>query len=295
MPVLCVGLLLVLIIPLFSGIIGWTSDVSNANSFNSMITVANGSLFSSPIPDDKVRLVTEEYATYVAGQHLSPFGSNVVVASAHITTRLGRLVWVCTIVSSNVIAANFLKGFIVVDANDPQTVSPILINQTSIPVGEGLFWDRNIQFGNYLNDMSSSYEYAYPTWDPLGHMVYVQTRTPLGFDFVERAIGPIVYCENGTVVSYPSIAETPKWITQAYSEEWLERQVTRWGSYRRGSGFDLFAGGFLWFIAPSNDRLEMSEDTRYILNPENTDRRGIHMCSSNNKFKCAGRCLQGNP
>jgi hypothetical protein len=30
----------------------------------------------------------------------------------------------------------------------------------------------------------------------------------------------------------------------------------------------LFAGGFLWFVAPSNDRLEISEDTRYILNPE---------------------------
>jgi len=277
MPIMCVGFLLILVIPSFSGIIGWTSDVSNASSFNSMITAGEGPLFSSPIPDEKVRLVTQEYATYVANQHLSPFGSNVLVASAHITTRLGRLVWVCTIVSSNVLAENFLKGFIIVDANDPQTVSPVLINQTSIPVGEGLFWDRNIQFGNYLNDMSASYEYAYPTWDPVGNMVYVQTRTPLSFDFVERAIGPVVYCENGTIVSYPSIADTPKWITQAYAEEWLERQVTRWGSYRRGTGFDLFAGGFLWFIAPSNERLEISEDTRYILNPE-TDTVEAFIC-----------------
>lgn len=268
LPLMCVGFLIVLIVPAFSGIISWTSDVSNANSFNSMIAVTSEPLFSSPIPDSQVRLVTQEYATYVANQHLSPFGSNVAIASAHITTRLGRLVWVCTIVSSNVLAENFLKGFIIVDANDPQTVSPILINKTSIPIGEGLFWDRNIQFGNYLNDMSANYQYAYPTWDPVGNMVYVQTRTPLGFDFVERAIGPIVYCENGSIVSYSTIAETPHWITQAYAEEWLERQVTRWGAFRRGTGFDLFAGGFLWFIAPSNERLAMSEDTRYILNPE---------------------------
>ncbi|RDE12905.1 MAG: hypothetical protein C4K49_09335 [Candidatus Thorarchaeota archaeon] len=268
LPVVCLGMIIVLVVPLFSGLVSWTSDVSNATFFNSMIQEKHDALFSAPIPDERVRLVTEDYATYVAKQHLSPFGSNVVIASAHITTRLGKLVWVCTIVSSNVLAENYVKGFIVVDANNPQTISPVLINQTTIPVGEGLFWDRNINFGNYLNDMSATYQYAYPTWDPTGNMVYVQTRTPLGFDFVERAIGPIVYCENGTIVSYDSIQDTPYWITQAYAEEWLERQVSRWGGYRRGSGFDLFAGGFLWFVPPSSDRLQMSEDTRYILNPD---------------------------
>jgi len=268
LPVICVGMIIVLVVPLFSGLISWTSDVSNATFFDSMIQEKDDALFSAPIPDDRVRLVTEDYATYVAKQHLSPFGSNAVVASAHITTRLGRLVWVCTIVSSNVLAQNYIKGFFIVDANNPQTVSPILINQTTIPVGEGLFWDRNIQFANYLNDMSATYQYAYPTWDPIGNMVYVQTRTPLGFDFVERAIGPIVYCENGSIVSYDSMQDTPYWITQAYAEEWLERQVSRWGGYRRGTGFDLFAGGLLWFVPPSSDRLEISEDTRYILNPD---------------------------
>jgi hypothetical protein len=101
-------------------------------------------------------------------------------------------------------------------------------------------------------------------------LVYVQTRTPLEFDFVEKAIGPIVYSENGSIVAYPTIATTPSWITQAYAEEWLEREVTRWGSYRRGEGFDLFAGGLLWFIPPSGDRLEMTEDTRYIVNPDSS-------------------------
>ena len=267
-PFACLGLIIIITVPVFSGVIGWTSGVSNAEYFNSMITETDDPLFINPIPDHMVRLVTEEYAKYVANQHISPFGSNAVVASAHITTRNGTLVWVCTIISTNVLAQNYVKGFIVVDANDPQSVKPHLINSTTIPVGEGLFWDKNIQFGNYLNDMSQLYEYAYPTWTPSGDLVYVQTRTPIGFDFVERAIGPIVYAENGTVFRYPTIDETPSWITQAYSEEWLERQITRWGGYRRGDKFDLFAGGFLWLVGPSSDRLEIHEDTRYIINPD---------------------------
>jgi hypothetical protein len=267
-PYACLGLIILIVVPTYGGIVSWTSGVANAEYFDGMITETDEPLFMSPIPDRMVRLVTEEYAKYVASQHLSPFGSNNMVAAAHITVRNGTLVWVCTIVSTNVLAENYVKGFVVVDANDPQTVEPHIITSTTIPVGEGLFWDKNIQFGNYLNDIGASYEYAYPTWDPSGNLVYVQTRTPIGFDFVEAAIGPIVYAENGTVFTYDTIGDTPSWITQAYAEEWLERQITRWGSFRRGSGFDLFAGGFLWFIAPSSDRLEITEDTRYILNPD---------------------------
>jgi hypothetical protein len=268
-PLTCIGMIIIIVMPMFSGVISWTADVSNAEYFDAMITETNEPLFSNTIADDKVRLVTEEYAKYVAGQHMSPFGSNVFVAAAHITTDPnGTLVWVCTMVSTNVLAENYVKGFIVIDANDPQTVEPHLILNTTIPVGEGLFWDKNIQFGNYLNDMTATYQYAYPTWDPSGGLVYVQTRTPLGFDFVERASGPIVYAENGTIYRYATIEETPDWVTQAYGEEWLERQISRWGGYRRGDGFDLFAGGLLWFIPPSNDRLEIHEDTRYIINPD---------------------------
>ncbi|MBY8998940.1 MAG: hypothetical protein KGD60_14530 [Candidatus Thorarchaeota archaeon] len=268
-PLTCIGMIIIIVMPMFSGVISWTADVSNAEYFDGMITETNEPPFNNTIADDKVRLVTEEYAKYVAGQHMAPFGSNVFVAAAHITTDPdGTLVWVCTIVSTNVLAENYVKGFIVINANDPQTVEPHLISETAIPVGEGLFWDRNIQFGNYLNDMTATYQYAYPTWDPSGSLVYVQTRTPLGFDFVERASGPIVYAENGTIYRYATIEETPDWVTQAYGEEWLERQISRWGGYRRGDGFDLFAGGLLWFIPPSNDRLEITEDTRYIINPD---------------------------
>ncbi|MDF1537776.1 MAG: hypothetical protein P1Q69_02620 [Candidatus Thorarchaeota archaeon] len=266
MPMMCIGLLVIIIMPVFSGLIGWTSDVANAQYVDDMIIQSNATLFESPIPDTRVRLVTQEYASFVARQQFASIGSNIEIAAAHITTRNDRLVWVCVVVSTNVLSENFIKGLIVVDANDPSMIE--VLTDVQIPVGEGLFWDKNIQFGNYLNDMTNAYEYAYPTWDPIGQLVYVQTRTQLGWDFVERPLGPTLYFQNGTIVSFDTIALTPHWVTQAYSEEWLERDINRWGGYRRGDSFDLFAGGFLWAIPPSNDRLEMTEDTRYILNPD---------------------------
>ena len=267
MPLMCIGLIVLIVMPMFSGLIGWTSDVSNAQYFDTdFITETADPLFNSPIPDNQVRLVTQEYASFVARQQFASIGSNIEISATHITTKNGRLVWVCIIVSTNVLSENFIKGLIVVDANDPSMVE--VITDVQIPVGEGLFWDKNIQFSNYLGDMTNAYEYAYPTWDPSGQLVYIQTRTNLGFDFIERPLGPAMYFHNGTIVYYDTIDETPDWVTQAYSEEWLERQVTRWGGYRRSDGFDLFAGGFLWVIPPSNDRLEMTEDTRYIINPD---------------------------
>lgn len=265
-PMACIGFIILLVLPILSGVITWTSDLSNAQNVDEFIEQTSEPLFNNPIPDEMVRLVTEEYASFVAQQYFASIGSNIEIAAAHITTRNDRLVWVCIVVSTNVLSENFVKALIVVDANDPSLVE--VITDVQIPVGEGLFWDKNIQFGNYLEDMTNAYEYAYPTWDPIGNLIYVQTRTQLGWDFVERPLGPKVYCQNGTIRNYATIDETPTWITQAYSEEWLERQTNRWGDFRREDGFDLFAGGFLWVIPPSNERLEMTEDTRYIINPD---------------------------
>lgn len=272
-PIICLAFIFLMVTPAFAGVISWTSDVSNAESFDGLIVETNEPLFSDPIPDNMVRLVTSQYANFVASQYLATIGSEVEISASHITTKDGRLVWVCVVVPTNVLAENQIKALIVVDANNPSQVE--VITDVSLPVGEGLFWDKAIRFGNYLNDMTQAYEYSYPTWSPNGNLVYIQTRTVLGWDFVERPLGPKLYFENGTVVSYPSVEETPDWITQAYSEEWLERQIGRWGGYRRGEGFDLFAGGFLWTIPPSNDRLEMTEDTRYIVNPSTSRVEGF--------------------
>ncbi|MGB9683458.1 MAG: hypothetical protein ACPL1Z_00835 [Candidatus Bathyarchaeales archaeon] len=47
--------------------------------------------------------------------------------------------------------------------------------------------------------------------------------------------------------------------------------INEMGNFRRGEGFDYWAGGFLWFIPPSRERFEMTEDTRYIIDPDTRD------------------------
>jgi hypothetical protein len=51
----------------------------------------------------------------------------------------------------------------------------------------------------------------------------------------------------------------------------MENMINEWGGFRRGAGFDYWSGGFLWIVPPSRERVEMSEDTRYIVDPETED------------------------
>jgi hypothetical protein len=58
---------------------------------------------------------------------------------------------------------------------------------------------------------------------------------------------------------------------QVYDENWMENMINEWGGFRRKTGFDYWSGGFLWLVPPSRERVEMSEDTRYIVDPETED------------------------
>ncbi|MHA2212170.1 MAG: hypothetical protein ACW992_03300, partial [Candidatus Thorarchaeota archaeon] len=60
-PLVCVGFMILLILPMVSGVISWTSDVSNAESVDEFITQTEDPLFTTPIPDAMVRLVTSEF------------------------------------------------------------------------------------------------------------------------------------------------------------------------------------------------------------------------------------------
>ena len=253
-------------------VFGEVQRVTNASYFNGFIQQGSGLPFSSTIPDSMVRLVTQELAVSLARRHMSEFGSNTQILDCHVTkSPEGRLVWVATIGSTNVIAENYIKGFVVVDANDPAATPEIVRYEFNI--GESLWLDRNIPFRNYVEDISKSYGVAYLTWnretkDP----VYVVTRYDVGSDLVRRYSTPLAYDSEGKLESEPSDRnEIPEWMTQIYDEAWLENMINEMGGFRRGGSFDYFAGGFLWIIAPSRDRFEMTEDTRYVVDPETSD------------------------
>ncbi len=246
--------------------------VNNAYYFDGFIELQSGLPFSKPIPDNMVRLVTRELAISVARRHMSEFGSNMRVLDTHITKTLdGRLVWVAVIGSTNVIAENYVKGFIVIDAADPTVVPEIV--QKEFLVGDGLWWDRGLPFKPYMSSTADSYGVSYPSWDPTsGELVYIVAKYTVGLDLIHRYSGLIVYNSEGTIAyDFPALQTVPTWVTQVYDEAWLENRINEWGGFRRGQSFDYWAGGFLWIIPPSRERVEMSEDTRYIVDPETGD------------------------
>jgi len=261
---------------LFSALVGaaftQAQRVSNAYYFTNFIQLKTGLPFSSPVTDAQVRLVTQELAVSVARRHMSEFGSNVQVLDSHITKTLdGRLVWVAVIGSTNVFAENYVKGFILIDAADPVAV-PQIVDQEFL-VSDGLWWDRNIIFRSYLSDNTYSYGVSYPSWSPVtSDLVYIVARYEVGFDLIRRYAGLIVYDSKGNVVdSFSTLQSVPSWVTQVYDEDWMERMINEWGTFRRDASFDYWAGGFLWIIPPSRDRVQMSEDTRYIVDLDSGD------------------------
>ena len=253
-------------------IYGEAQRVTNAGYFNGFVQQGSGLPFNAMVPDGMVRLVTQELAISIARRHMSEFGSNTQVLDCHVTkSPAGRLVWVATIGSTNIIAENYIKGFVIVDANEP-SLAPTIVH-AEFNVGEGLWWDRNIPFRNYVEDISSSYGVAYMTWNlETNDPVYVVTRFNVGFDLVRRYETPFAYDSVGRLESAPTDrADIPEWMTQVYDENWLENMINEMGTFRRGNSFDYFAGGFLWIVGPSTDRFEMTEDTRYVVDPDTSD------------------------
>jgi hypothetical protein len=251
---------------------GEVQRVTNANYFNGFIQQGSGLPFNTTISDNMVRLVTQELAISIARRHMSEFGSNTQVLDCHVTkSPEGKLVWIATIGSTNIISENYIKGFVVVDANEP--AAPPTIVKAQFNVGVGLWWDRNIPFRNYVDDITRTYGVAYPTWNlDTKNSIYVVTSYNLGFDFVRRYETPLAYDSQGKLETDPNgMSEIPIWMTQVYDEDWLENMINEFGGFRRGNGFDYFAGGFLWIVPPSQDRFQMTEDTRYVVDPESKD------------------------
>jgi hypothetical protein len=114
---------------------------------------------------------------------------------------------------------------------------------------------------------------SYVTWDlTTNNPVYVVTRYNVGFDLVKRYETSLAYDSQGNPQYEPATVQAiPEWVTQVYDEDWLENMINEMGGFRRAGGFDYWAGGFLWLIPPSRDRFEMTEDTRYIVDPETSD------------------------
>jgi hypothetical protein len=261
----------------FSGVMLWqtqaASAVNNAGAFNQMLTFepAGTPLFQHEIPDNMLRLTTEELARSIALRSAAHFGS-VQAGSAHITVYNGRLVWVVTMIPLNLWGDNTIKGLVIVDANDPELDVEII--DRTFKVGEGLmyvpaFYTGNIQ-GNAYWGLSTAEAYGRATLTPdeNGDWKYVLTATQVQqWTFVAQPKGVYVYNSSGQVQNFYGMNQIPGWVTQRYDEGWLKSMINTWGGTRRGNGFDVFARGFAWIPASTN-RVEISDDARWIIDPD---------------------------
>ena len=261
----------------FSAVMLWqtqaASGVNNAASFNQMLTFepAGTPLFQHEIPNNMLRLTTEELAKSIALRSAAHFGS-VKVGSAHITIYKGRLVWVVTMVPPNLYGDNTIKGLVIVDANNPELDVEII--DKTFKVGEGLmyfppFYTGNIQGNAYWGiSTADAYGRATLTPDENGNWKYVLTATQVQqWTFVAQPKGVYVYNEVGQAENSYSMNQIRDWVTQRYDEGWLKSMITVWGATRRGNGFDIFARGFAW-IPASTTRVEISDDARWIVDPD---------------------------
>jgi len=236
-----------------------------AEHFNSYVKVTEEPPFKSEVPPSMVRLVDEGLAASTMSRYLSEFGSNAKLGDPHITVWNGELVWIAPVYPANLFAENYILGFIVVHANDP--LRPPDLIKKRFYVGNVLLGGREVFLKSFLEDTSITASRAYFTFDDKGEIVLVLMRvevTPYLYDVPGEIL---VFDSEGRIVGRYEPADAPDWIPQICDEDLIESIVSNIGQYYRNGTIDFFARGFLT-IPASMDRLEMSEDTRYIINPD---------------------------
>jgi hypothetical protein len=257
------------------------SGVNNAGVFHQMLTFkgTNETVFQNEIPNDMLRLTTDELAKSIAARSSAHFGS-VVVGAAHITLyrdpdlNQTRLAWIVTMLSPNLWGDNSVKGFVIVDANNPET--DIKIVDLPFRVGENLlyfppFYTGDIQGNAYWGiSTADAYGRATLTQDDSGEWKYVLTATGVEqWSCITLPKGVYVYDSLGQMEHFYDIHSIPDWVTQRYDEGWLEGMISAWGGHRRGNDFfDVWASGLGPFASASPDRVEISDDTRWIIDPD---------------------------
>ncbi|HPC27606.1 MAG TPA: hypothetical protein PKX17_02650, partial [Candidatus Methanomethylicus sp.] len=186
-----------------------------------------------------------------------------------------RLSWVVLVAREESWGATYrVAGLIIVDGNDPN-MPPTIIKNETFAIADGLDFNPLIgaygnakAYGYYSIDTAINYGDVYPVQNADGKWVIAITAFQPDLTFVRNYAGIYTLDQQGRYLTHYGNQTLPSWVVQAYDEQdFLEGGISDWGSHKRADGFDIFAPGFLW-IAPSSSRVEISEDTRYIYDPD---------------------------
>jgi hypothetical protein len=165
-----------------------------------------------------------------------------------------------------------VEGLVIIDANEPDRPPKIL--RENFAIAEGLdfnpligAWGSAGAKGYYGIDTAISIGDTYPVITPEGKWAMAATSYTVDWRGVRRYNGVYLLDKMGNIIERYE-KDIPDWLIQPFDEDsFLEGGINAWGNHKRGESFDLFAPGFLW-IAPSPERITMSEDTRYVYDPD---------------------------
>ena len=221
---------------------GW-GGLNTASHFDKQMQYMPGdALFmGNALPYDKIPIVSEPYAKYIATSHLSDFGGNAIITDSEMIVSNQTPYWIFSVAPANTLAVNHLLGFVMVNAVDAN-YTEIFQN---IYVGAGLWLLSDSSLKTYVGGTEYAIGNHYPQPAPDGKIDYVVTRDSYNYDGVYSFGGGVVYNPNGTVATTWQGISAPSWINQPWDKNLIDSLVSNWAVSRTGNhSFGFFARGF---------------------------------------------------
>ena len=221
---------------------GW-GGIDTASHYNNEIQSMPGSaLFTgNALPYDRIPIVSEPYASYIATSHLSDFGGNAIITDNEMIVYNQTPYWIFSVAPTNVFAVNHLLGFVMVNAVNANYSE---IFQKSY-VGAGLWFMSNSILRSYVGNTQYMVGNHYPQPAPDGTVDYVVTTDSYTYNGVLSFGGGVVYNPNGSVALTWKGLNAPNWINQPWDKSLLNTLISTWATSRTGNNsFGFFASGF---------------------------------------------------
>ncbi len=221
---------------------GW-GGLNTASHFDKELQYMPGdTLFAgNALLYDKIPIVSEPYAQYIATSHLSDFGGNAIITDNEMIVYNQTPYWIFSIAPANTFAVNHLLGFVMVNAVNANYTE--IFQNTYVGAGLWLLSDSSLK--TYLGGTEYAIGNHYPQPAPDGKIDYVVTRDSYNYDGVYSFGGGVVYNPNGTVATTWQGISAPSWINQPWDKNVIDSLVSNWAASRTGNhSFGFFAPGF---------------------------------------------------
>lgn len=258
-----VMVLVVIIVAMVVGV-SFEGAIHNAYSFNNALTFESGSaLFANDtLPYDKIPVIGQQYASYIASSHLGDFGGNAKIYDSELIVENSTPYWIFSVGPKNTFSNNYLLGFETVNAVNA-TFKEIL---QKTMLGAGLFFTHQVNFHTYLGHTNYMIGNHYPQLRANGQVDYVVTLNTYGANGLIQPAGGIAYNPDGVqIAQWSSAATAPSWVNQPWDKNIFGILIHDWADNRKSnSSFGFFAGGFAGLTTASQFMMNVDNNSELI-------------------------------